>query len=179
MGGTIPTNDDAAERKDKQPTMEEDEWPCDTVTLSLNFSSKARVYGALAFAYAIADVCPPDIFLRDEFPPPPFVRPIFYPDLFRVVFCLYFTLPGSFHMEWDSFHMDYILIPYGMGFIPYGLYAHSIWTRIHSIWTGIHSIWTRIHSIWIPGGLLDTIHCRNGRCENKIILIPSNTIYFI
>src|SRR6266567_3423207 len=115
---------------------------------------------------------------------------------------LYFTLPGSFHMEWDAFHMDYI-------FIPYGLYAHSIWngihsiwtrihsiwtrihsiwTRIHSIWTGIHSIWTGIHSIWtgihsiwtiphsiwIPGGLLDN---RNG--ENKIILIHSNTSYFI
>ncbi len=31
MDGTIPTNDDAAERKDKQPTAEEDERRCDAV----------------------------------------------------------------------------------------------------------------------------------------------------
>src|SRR6267378_6126895 len=63
------------------------------------------------------------------------------------------TLPSLGHSIWTicSFHVDYI-------FIPYGLYTHSI---------------------WIPGGLLDTIHYRNGRCENKIILIHSNTIYFI
>ena len=52
---------------------------CDTVMLSLNFSSTARVYGAFAFAYATAYVCPADVFLRDAFPPPPFVRPISFP----------------------------------------------------------------------------------------------------
>ena len=57
----------------------------------------------------------------------------------------------SFHMDWNSFHMD--------------------WDSFHMDWD---SIWTITHSIWIPGGLLDN---RNG--ENKIILIHSNTIYFI
>ena len=33
MDGTIPTNDDAAEQKVKQPTMEADEWHCHSVLL--------------------------------------------------------------------------------------------------------------------------------------------------
>ena len=33
MGGSIPTNDDAAEQKDKQLMMEGDEWHWDAVTL--------------------------------------------------------------------------------------------------------------------------------------------------
>ena len=33
MGGSIPTNDDAAKQKDKQPTTEGDEWRWDAATL--------------------------------------------------------------------------------------------------------------------------------------------------
>ena len=42
MDGTIPTNDDAAERKDKQPTAEEDERRCDAVAQLLLEGKKAR-----------------------------------------------------------------------------------------------------------------------------------------
>src|SRR6266568_2227470 len=90
------------------------------------------------------------------------------------------TLPSLGHSIWNGVHS----IWNGIHSIWNGIHSiwngiHSIWNGIHSMWNGIHSIWTRIHSIWIPGGLLDTIHYRNGRCENKIILIHSNTIYFI
>src|SRR6266702_4644491 len=85
------------------------------------------------------------------------------------------TLPSPGHSIWNGVHS----IWNGIHSIWTGIHSiwtgiHYIWTGIHSIWTGIHSIWTITHSIWIPGGLLDN---RNG--ENKIILIHSNTIYFI
>jgi len=42
MDGTIPTNDDAAERKEKQPTTEEDEWCCDAVPQLLLEGKKGK-----------------------------------------------------------------------------------------------------------------------------------------
>src|SRR6266446_2737102 len=92
------------------------------------------------------------------------------------------TLPSPGHSIWNGIHSIWNgvhSIWNGVHSIWNGVHSiwngiHSIWNGIHSIWTGIHSIWTGIHSIWIPGGLLDN---RNG--ENKIILIHSNTIYFI
>ena len=80
MGGSIPTNDDAAKQKDKQLVL----GCCDTVMLSLNFSLKARVYSAFAFAYATAYVCLADVFLWDAFPPLPFVHPISFLISFRL-----------------------------------------------------------------------------------------------
>jgi len=75
----------------------------------------------------------------------------------------------------------------------------SIWNRIQSIWNGIQSTWNGIHSMVIPYGIEDLVEFGNYKkissfilqtplttemvegqgCENKIMLIYSNTIYII